>query len=132
MSDDIDRAELRRLSEEASAGPWGVLGQYVFADEGRDGIAQFSIEPDSAFIAAARVAVPALLDALEHAEAAEEQLLLRNRNLLEAHQKAEARIQAVRDLHVEAPGFYTDDGSACGECIVPWPCATIRALDGDA
>lgn len=67
-SDDIDRAELRRLDAAATPGPWTVtpMGgiEQLHADyDGNTDVA------DANFIAAARTAVPALLDALEQAEA---------------------------------------------------------------
>lgn len=60
---------------------------------------------------------------------------------------AEAKLEAIRAIHqpVEGGMGYHDDGhygsfngpvcSTCGtddEYAVPWPCATIRAIDGDA
>jgi len=58
-----------------------------------------------------------------------------NGEFAERAEKAEAAIARVRARHVKALG--TD---ACEECsswslyrkVVPWPCATIRALDGEA
>jgi len=58
-----------------------------------------------------------------------------NGEFAERAEKAEAAVARVRARHVKALG--TD---ACEECsswslyrkVVPWPCATIRALDGEA
>jgi plasmid stabilization system protein ParE len=101
----IDTEALRKTTDAASGGPWGVLGQYVFADEGRDGIAQFSTDADAEFIAAARTAIPALLDALAAAEhratRAEAQSSIRGRAVVIRRQRAreaEARIAAVQAL----------------------------------
>lgn len=85
MSDDIDRAELRRLDAAAAPGPW-------------------SADADAAFIAAARTAVPALLDALEQTEAERESMSVALRlaevseevQTEERHSNAVALAQAVR------------------------------------
>lgn len=47
-------------------------------------------------------------------------------------EEAQAAIQRVRELH--APLRVDLAGSErCGYCaMLPWPCDTIRALDGDA
>ena len=47
--------------------------------------------------------------------------------LLDALDQAEARIQAVRELHLAEPGTGPEH---CIDCEQPLPCATIRALDG--
>lgn len=103
-----------------------------------------------------------LLDLLAAAEHRDEQLLLRNRNLLDASDRADVRIKAVRELHYPAhnsqdrtpfcpdckgsPGVHEcgcwrdeQETPVCGHCRgwkgvgpVEWPCPTIRALDGDA
>ena len=41
--------------------------------------------------------------------------------------EAEARIKAVRELHVKEPGVGT---AYCIDCEQPLPCDTIRTLDG--
>lgn len=44
-----------------------------------------------------------------------------------------ARIAAVRELHkpIDIPNYSVPMCEACGDCcMVPWPCLTIRALDG--
>lgn len=52
--------------------------------------------------------------------------------LREALAAAEARIQAVRDVHrhitVETRGA-TEPEHRCLDCCLQWPCPTIRALD---
>ena len=151
----IDREYLRELASGATPGPWenvweeadewySITGQsyecYVCPE-----VATLTDETDADFIAAARTAVPALLDALE---------------------QAEARIQAVRDLHSpsdeqvimgdcaaeecdhqEIEDCPTEPFTVCAECYraaielnpyygeqgvddVAWPCPTIRALGG--
>lgn len=96
-----DAEALRRLSEDASGGPWGAWGQYVSADGGHDGIAEMCTDADAAFIAATRTAVPALLD---------ENAALR------------ARIKAVRELASEE--------DECGDWVVTRD-TVLRALDGN-
>lgn len=39
----------------------------------------------------------------------------------------EATVQRVRALHRP----HCDTCGMCGQCDFPWPCPTIRALDGD-
>lgn len=104
MTEHIDRDALRKLADAATEGPWEAREclparphdfAVVLPDEGRDLPAAYITDwcvtgPDAAFIAAARTAVPALLDALDHADLLEEQLLTRNRNLLDAVKSAEA------------------------------------------
>lgn len=79
-----NRAELRRLAEAATPGPWhlGKTGNteshWVCAMDDENVIqphcdhacrdAQREFDADAAFIAASRSAIPALLDALEEAE----------------------------------------------------------------
>ena len=51
---------------------------------------------------------------------------------------AEAKIQRVRELHKPVPGFNGHQWcdaqceATCDGDATEWPCATIRALDGDA
>lgn len=70
----IDRERLRKLADAAARGPWEVDdgGGYDFSvTQGPDGdyIACDVTPRDAEFIAAARTAVPALLDQLDQAEA---------------------------------------------------------------
>lgn len=53
----------------------------------------------------------------------------------DAAREAEARIKAVRELHSESQIIPGTQAFGCAECGSPneiAPCATIRALDGDA
>lgn len=89
--------------ESLRAGEEVVLYGWGFAASGIDGS-----DEDRAFIAAARTAVPALLD---------ENVALR------------ARIQAARELHRhEVFRGHLDNG--CVICGHDYPCPTIEALDG--
>ena len=107
----IDRDQLRALASGATPGPWIPHPSYVWTSELGGIIQNWSEDANAAadmeFIAAARTAVPALLDTLD---------------------QAEARIKAVRELHVKEPGVGT---AYCIDCEQPLPCDTIRALDGD-
>ncbi|MCG7309711.1 MULTISPECIES: hypothetical protein [Brachybacterium] len=114
----IDREHLRKLADAATLGPWEAerihhrpLGQpphhcWEVTVDGQPLIDCFREDEDDAaetadFIAAARDAVPELLDAL----------------------------QRVRDLH--HPWGDTLSGTRiCNECDHAWPCATVRALEG--
>ena len=83
-------------------------------------------------------AVPALLDALDQAEAELDSWMTRAYEAEKRAWRAEARIKAVRELHV--PDRPLDKYPDCAECAihgyceddapVEWPCPTIRALDG--
>ena len=88
MTDKIDRAELRRLCEAATPGPWqwvkdgcecfarGIHIHETYEDDPPIvRLENFREEENAAFIAAARTAIPALLDALDAAEARERRLL---------------------------------------------------------
>lgn len=113
---DIDRAELRRLCEAATPGPWDVepvrghcedyvvtrhedhqqkpwgrlIGEFNF----NAGHAKQNYSNDAKFVAAARTAIPALLDALDAAEARERKLREAMRALQSA---AAAGLNIVKD-----------------------------------
>lgn len=158
------RDQLRALADKATPGPWtvGHLSHWDF--DGRQ-VPQSSVRrpdrvaitwddhggdvfvpADAEFIAAARTALPALLDALDQAEAerdaargyiSELETAVQSRNDVIKHR--DTRIKAVRDLHV--PDRPLDKYPDCVECTIngyceddtpiEWPCPTIRALDGD-
>ena len=91
---------------------------------------------DAEFIAAARTAVPQLLDQLDRAEhriaRLEAQTSIRGRAVVmyrERARKAEARVRAARanhrDLYESMSGV-----PYCDECDRAWPCPTFRALEG--
>lgn len=56
----------------------------------------------------------------------------------ERAERAEAQVQRVRELHKPVPGFNGHQWcdaqceATCDGDATEWPCATIRALDGDA
>lgn len=113
----IDRDELRKLAEAATPGPWEVHGSLIGIGRAKPDFGQtwgVCWRQDIEFICASRQAVPELLDALD---------------------KAEARIKAVRELH-QSDGHEPERcGRAncfpsCAECVYDYPCPTIRALDG--
>ena len=108
----INRARLRALAENATPGPWVPHARYVWTPELGGIIQNWSDDANGAadmdFIAYTRTAVPALLDMLE---------------------KAEARIQAVRELHQPCNHDAPCRGD-CAECGQHMPCDTIRTLDG--
>ena len=123
-------AELRRLLDAATPGPWMVGDEgddvAVIVDEG-DEFSSIQIAADlhqgddgltdARLIAAAVNALPALLDAAEE------------RDALRAERDAlAAKVERVRALH-RPEGRH----NFCGTCAyAPWPCATYRALDGEA
>ena len=45
----------------------------------------------------------------------------------DTYRAALAAIERVRSVHLLS---YTDTGKMCDYCEKPWPCLTIRALDG--
>lgn len=208
------RDELRALADAATPGPWSypseILGlpcSTVFAGDPKRTHAAYvaAMGPhDGKFIATARTAVPALLDALDAAEAERDRLhswaglmelldehypadliptapddpardagprivsLIRRVDAAEAaRDTAERQVKAVRELHKrgEVMAWQEDctnpeghdcmddphgGGMLCTDEIVghychgcapedaadvdeyPWPCPTIRALDGEA
>jgi Ead/Ea22-like protein len=149
----VDRAKLRELAEQATAGPWhrhfsdAQKADHIRSTATREWVAQFAAsEADAAFIAAAHPgAVLALLDALEQAD--EDRAHLRRRVLdigvdrdnEHAHRvnvtkerdalraelsSAQAIVQRIREIHQR---YLTDD--LCRYDKHRWPCPTIRALD---
>ena len=141
----IDRDRLRELAENATPGPWEYPGELlglpcttVFAGDPKRTHAAYVAEmgpQDGAFIAAARTAVPALLDMLDQAEAERDKyihligVLAEQVAAREANQEqVRAALDRVRELHEPQPGR----GPTYCVCDEPWPCDTIRALDGDA
>ena len=125
---DIDRAELRRLLDEAEL-PWTVeeaspnMGglNWLLRREGKAGIIisahEYGFRERGRLIVAAANALPGLLDALDVAESA---------------------IERVRALHTPGDEWCGYHNSAlcecanvyCEECGFSWPCPTIQALDG--
>ena len=144
----IDTEALRRLADAATPGPWDYPGELlgspcttVFAGDPKRTQAVYlaaAMPENGAFIAAARTAVPALLDALAAAEhratRAEAQSAIRGRAVVmyrDRAREAEARVKAVRAIHRDL--YESMSGVPyCDECDRAWPCPTIRALDGDA
>lgn len=128
------RDRLRELAENATPGPWEARRGSQWDFDGSQ-VAQSSVRradraaitwddhggevfvpADAEFIAAAREAVPALLDALDEAEAV---------------------VERVREMHVpqpHSPGQCDPDGcpDLCQECGERMPCTTVRTLGGDA
>lgn len=123
-------AELRRLAEAATPGPWEA--RYGVSWEARvcattSSLADVDSTANAELIAAAVNALPGLLDA-----AAERDALA-------------AKVERVRELH-KSSGDAETQGYTCREygyispyCMgevasdeygVPWPCETIRAIDG--
>ena len=136
MSPDLD--ELRRLLADGTPGPWstvsGAGNVWHFRDEGAPVVVaghQCAAPrvPDALLIAAAVNALPALLDA-----AAERDALRAERDALAT------AVERVRALHYRRPHGaldfvaygQTDFPDLCDYCRTPWPCPTIRALDGEA
>ena len=151
-----DVAELRRLAEAATPGPWEAFG----AVDGRRGerwlgvttdmratesaragdvfAAQDCTRQDALFIAAANpAAVLGLLDHLAHMREARD-------NARAEVERLTAKVERVRELHkssgdAETQGYtglgygyispYCMGEVASDEYGVPWPCETIRDLD---
>ena len=119
---------IRRQADAATEGPWvgirypdGLMGRVIVSGELGVCIAEdFPDDADAEFIAHARTAVPALLDALE--------------KVLRLHPR-------VVVLHADPEFGRMEDDAICGACIVnhepaDWPCPTVEAittaLNGDA
>lgn len=104
----IDRERLRKLADAAARGPWEVDdgGGYDFSvTQGPDGdyIACDVTPRDAEFIAAARTAIPQLLDLLDQAEAELDSWMTRAYEAEGKLWKAEARIKAVEDVLAHHP-----------------------------
>ena len=69
----------------------------------------------------------------ENAELRDELVATQEYGAKLAHCKdeAEERIEAVRALHTGTRWPGVTDKPICDACDQPWPCPTIRALDGD-
>ena len=126
---EIDRAELRRLLDEAEL-PWTVeeaspnMGgpNWLLRREGKAGIIisahEYGFRERGRLIVAAANALPGLLDALDAAWAA---------------------IERVREMHTPGDEWCGYHNSAlcecanvyCEECGFSWPCPTVRALGGE-
>ena len=146
----IDTKALRKLADAATPGPWSVdnMGDLISVPErekSRYGGHIFigtatgdatAADEDIEFIIAARTAAPALLDALEQAETERDAVAVTAERMTAYARKAEARIQAVRELHQHGGSTFgdglEDHTPVCADCLEEWPCPTIRALDGDA
>lgn len=111
---------IRRQADAATEGPWvgirypdGLLGRVIVSGELGVCIAEdFPDDADAEFIAHARTAVPALLDALE--------------KVLRLHPR-------VVVLHADPEFGRMEDDAICGACIVnhepaDWPCPTVEAI----
>ena len=141
---EVDRAELRRLLDEATPRPWtaefsGTTGPVVMDVQSVSALDHVAKCPhyrgsaDSELIAAAVNALPGLLDALEKAEGHRDSLAA---TLIEVQREKlalERAIERVRELH--APYYPLRGGhpycAACeGDEFVHYPCPTIQALDG--
>ena len=148
-----DLAELRRLAEAATPGPWDYYrphpnyrayavdrvmpGGHLGEDVATTG--DVCAEENGAYIAAANpAAVLGLLDRLAHMTEARD-------NARAEAERLTAKVERVRELHkssgdAETQGYtgreygyispYCMGEVASDEYGVPWPCETIRAIDG--
>ena len=82
---------------------------------------------------AAREALDGLAAAEHRIARLEAQTDIRGRAVVmyrERAREAEARIEAVRDVHTGTVWPGVADKPICDACDQMWPCATIRALEG--
>ena len=111
---------IRKQADNATKGPWvctlnGDESEVTYANAPitwDDHGGEVFTEGDAEFIAAARTAVPALLDALE--------------KVLRLHPR-------VVVLHADPEFGRMEDDTICGACIVnhepaDWPCPTVEAI----
>lgn len=147
---EIDRAELRRLLDEAET-PWTIaqatpnMGgpNWLIRREGKAGIIisahEYGFYGRGELIVAAVNALPNLLDVLDVAGAAIERV----RALHYAADNDSARTPRCEECQGRAGAHScgcwaeVDREPVCGHCNaaglgqrVPWPCPTIQALDG--
>lgn len=150
MNEELDLDVLQRLADAATEGPWkwthepgaddGALESpseegYVLCAHGlhTEGFIDVGVA-DAEFIAAARSAVPALLDRVRETHEAWAKAWMINESLAKERDAALSTIARVRELHYE-------EDHECAECSfepmpevdfrgvsVPWPCPTVRAL----
>ena len=138
-----DLTELRRLAESATPGPWEAFG----AVDGRRGERWLGVTTDMRAIEAARAGdVFAAQDCTRQdvlfIAAANPAVVLA---LLDERDALAAKVERVRELHkssgdAETQGYtgreygyispYCMGEVASDEYGVPWPCETIRAIDG--
>ena len=135
MTEHIDRDALRKLADAVPSGPWYAhpAGKYVYSEDEGGLVQNWNGDWDALagmkFIAAARTAIPALLDALEQAEAERDYRRRENAELVQqikdergaaldalAQLKLrDERIKVVRDvLEVEERSVANLDIGACG------------------
>ena len=125
-----DVAELRRLAEAATQGPWAA--RYGVSWEARvcattGSLADVNSTANAELIVAAVNALPALLDAAaERDELAAK--VERVRALHKSSGDAETQGYTGREYGYISP--YCMGEVASDEYGVPWPCETIRAIDG--
>ena len=138
---DIDRAELRRLLDEAET-PWTIEHttsnmsgpNWLIRREGKAGIIisahEYGFHGRGELIAAAVSALPDLLDALEKAEGHRDSLAA---TLIEVQREKlalERAIERVRALHGLCHTCSPARDPHCDCCDEDWPCLTIAWLYG--
>ena len=124
-----DLAELRRLAEAATPGPWAA--RYGVSWEARvcattGSLADVDSTANAELIAAAVNALPGLLDAAAERDALAAKIE-RIRALHKSSGDAETQGYTGREYGYISP--YCMGEVASDEYGVPWPCETIRALD---
>ena len=125
-----DLAELRRLAEAATPGPWAA--RYGVSWEARvcattGSLADVNSTANAELIVAAVNALPALLDAAAERDALAAKVE-RVRELHKSSGDAETQGHTGREYGYISP--YCMGEVASDEYGVPWPCETIRAIDG--
>ncbi|MQB00524.1 MAG: hypothetical protein GEU78_09575 [Actinobacteria bacterium] len=108
---DVDTAAIRARLQAAAENPWRAVDLRAHAP---------------ADIAALLAENERLRDLVAEFRSREESQDRIRGQLARKHLDASAKLDAVRELHVESP-----DGD-CKHCCFTWPCATVRALDGEA
>lgn len=127
---DLSENEASLAPDRKSGGPGFVLSAYGLHTEGfvDVGVA------DAEFIAAARTAIPVLLDRVRETHKAWERAWRINESLTKERNAALSAIAKVRALHYEHEGPHCYTVCAHRYCIDDagdqhrWPCPTIRAL----
>ena len=148
----IDRDRLRELANAATPGPWLPHARYVWTSELGGIIQNWSEDANAAadmeLIAAARTAVPALLDMLDQAEAERDWNLSSSRLAKEERIKANARadqaeferdharaqVDRVRELLTKWVDEYGDPvyrGNGWAEGVRDAAREALKAMDGE-
>jgi hypothetical protein len=117
----VDVARLETLEAQATSGPWCADGDEVLSGDDGTRLAAYNASPEDVIWPDDIHEIASCGGDDEHAE-----FIAAMRNAAPSLLAAYRAVERVRAIHVS--GLYRADLCAC--CGKPWPCPTIRALDG--